>query len=105
MREAGFIYKGFYDGWYCIHEETFFTGDSGREGTDEEAGLRAHTSAQIAIELERIPGGVLVLAFLPCIPDKLLELMLSNLDLLSQISSKRGPSFVESAPGFHPGTV
>ncbi len=32
MREAGFIYKGSYDGWYCIHEETFFTEDSGREG-------------------------------------------------------------------------
>ena len=25
MQEAGYIYKGSYDGWYCVPDETFFT--------------------------------------------------------------------------------
>ena len=25
MRESGYIYKGSYDGWYCVPEETYFT--------------------------------------------------------------------------------
>ncbi|MBQ9059328.1 MAG: methionine--tRNA ligase [Atopobiaceae bacterium] len=25
MKESGYIYKGSYDGWYCVHEETFYT--------------------------------------------------------------------------------
>lgn len=25
MRDAGYIYKGSYDGWYCVPEETYFT--------------------------------------------------------------------------------
>ena len=25
MKESGYLYKGSYDGWYCVPEETYFT--------------------------------------------------------------------------------
>ncbi len=54
MREAGFIYKGSYDGWYCIHEETFFT-ETQVEKADEEAGCkRAPLPRSSHRELERV---------------------------------------------------
>ncbi|MBE6468653.1 MAG: methionine--tRNA ligase [Coriobacteriaceae bacterium] len=40
MRESGYLYKGSYDGWYCVPDETFFTdtqvakANEGHEGAD-----------------------------------------------------------------------
>jgi methionyl-tRNA synthetase len=37
MREAGYLYKDTYNGWYCVHEETFFTEEELREsGHDQD---------------------------------------------------------------------
>jgi methionyl-tRNA synthetase len=30
--DKGFIYKGHYEGWYCVHEETFYTEEQLEEG-------------------------------------------------------------------------
>lgn len=32
LKENGFIYKGIYEGWYCIFDETFFSQDEIKEG-------------------------------------------------------------------------
>lgn len=37
MRESGYLYKGSYDGWYCVPEETYFT-ETQVEKADEERG-------------------------------------------------------------------
>ena len=39
MRNSGYIYKGSYDGWYCVHEETYFT-ETQVEKADEEQGTK-----------------------------------------------------------------
>ena len=47
MLESGYLYKGSYDGWYCVPEETYFT-ETQVEKADEERGTRASTSARTA---------------------------------------------------------
>lgn len=39
MRESGYLYKGSYDGWYCIPEETYFT-PTQVDKSDEERGCK-----------------------------------------------------------------
>lgn len=38
LKDRGYIYKGAYEGWYCVHEETFFTETQVRHANEE-----AHT--------------------------------------------------------------
>lgn len=39
MQESGYIYKGSYDGWYCVPEETYFT-QTQVDKADEERGTK-----------------------------------------------------------------
>lgn len=47
MKESGYLYKGSYDGWYCVPDETYFTDTQVQKG-DEEYGASASTCAPIA---------------------------------------------------------
>ncbi|MDE1860836.1 MAG: methionine--tRNA ligase [Candidatus Micrarchaeota archaeon] len=38
LKKAGDIYKGFYEGWYCVHDETFITDTQLRDGKCPECG-------------------------------------------------------------------
>ena len=60
MRESGYLYKGSYDGWYCVPEETYFTENQVKK-SDEERGTRASTSAGLRPPAGARPGGVLLL--------------------------------------------
>ncbi len=94
MREAGFIWlSGSYDGWYCIHEETFFT-ETQVEKADEEAGCKWRTPCpDCHRELERVSED-LVLAFHS--RTSCLSCMLSIQILIEPDSCQRGPQPVES---------
>ena len=54
MKEAGYIYKGSYDGWYCVHEETYYT-ETQVAHADEEAGTEGqHLCPECKRPLERV---------------------------------------------------
>ena len=54
MEEAGYIYKGSYDGWYCVPDETFFT-ETQVEKADEARGTEgAHLCPDCDRPLERV---------------------------------------------------
>lgn len=54
MREAGYIYKGSYDGWYCVHEETYYT-ETQVAHADEEGGTEGeHLCPECKRALERV---------------------------------------------------
>ena len=38
LKERGYIYKGSYEGWYCVPEETFFTETDVRHANEDEDG-------------------------------------------------------------------
>lgn len=96
MREAGFIYKGSYDGWYCIHEETFFT-ETQVEKADEEAGCKgAHLCPDCHRELERVSEESWFFK-LSAFQDKLLELYAEHPDFIEpDFRANEVRSFVES---------
>ncbi len=41
LKDAGQVYKGHYEGWYCVHEETFFAEDQLVEGACPDCGRAA----------------------------------------------------------------
>ena len=54
MRDAGYIYKGSYDGWYCVHEETYYT-ETQVAHADEAAGTQGqHLCPECGRALERV---------------------------------------------------
>ena len=54
MRESGYLYKGSYDGWYCVPEETYFT-DTQVSKADEERGTTGeHLCPDCGRPLERV---------------------------------------------------
>ena len=54
MKEAGYIYKGSYDGWYCVPDETYFT-ETQVEKADEARGTKGeHLCPDCDRPLERI---------------------------------------------------
>ncbi|HIU24313.1 MAG TPA: methionine--tRNA ligase [Candidatus Coprovicinus avistercoris] len=54
MRESGYLYKGSYDGWYCVPEETYFT-ETQVEKADEERGTKGeHLCPDCGRPLERV---------------------------------------------------
>ena len=38
MKESGYLYKGSYDGWYCVPDETYFTDTQVQKGDEEKSG-------------------------------------------------------------------
>ena len=54
MKDAGYIYKDSYDGWYCVHEETYYT-ETQVTKSDEEHGVEGqHLCPECQRELQRV---------------------------------------------------
>ncbi|WP_455137584.1 methionine--tRNA ligase [Thermophilibacter sp.] len=54
MREAGYIYKGSYDGWYCVPEETYFTETQVEKADEERDASGQHLCPDCGRPLERV---------------------------------------------------
>lgn len=54
MRDAGYIYKGSYDGWYCVPEETYFTETQVRHSDEEHHTEGQHLCPDCGRPLERV---------------------------------------------------
>ena len=54
MKEAGYIYKGSYDGWYCVPEETYFTETQVNKSDEEHHTEGQHLCPDCGRPLERV---------------------------------------------------
>ena len=54
MREAGYIYKGSYDGWYSVPEETYFTDTQVKKADEERHTEGQHLCPDCGRPLERV---------------------------------------------------
>ena len=54
MRESGYLYKGSYDGWYCVPEETYFTENQVRKSDEEHECVGQHLCPDCGRPLERV---------------------------------------------------
>ncbi len=54
MRESGYLYKGSYDGWYCVPEETYFTETQVRHADEERHSEGQHLCPDCGRPLERV---------------------------------------------------
>ena len=54
LKERGYIYKGSYDGWYCVPEETYFTETQVRHADEERHTEGQHLCPDCGRPLERV---------------------------------------------------
>ncbi len=54
MKESGYIYKGSYDGWYCVPEETYFTETQVTKADEERHTEGQHLCPDCGRPLERV---------------------------------------------------
>ncbi len=54
MRDSGYLYKGSYDGWYCVPEETYFTENQVRKSDEENGTQGQHLCPDCGRPLERV---------------------------------------------------
>ena len=54
MKEAGYIYKGSYDGWYCVPEETYFTETQVAKADEERHTEGQHLCPDCGRPLQRV---------------------------------------------------
>lgn len=54
MKESGYLYKGSYDGWYCIPEETYFTENQVRKSDEEHQTEDQHLCPDCGRPLSRV---------------------------------------------------
>ena len=54
LKEKGYVYKGSYDGWYCIPEETYFTETQVRHADEENHTEGQHLCPDCGRALERV---------------------------------------------------
>jgi methionyl-tRNA synthetase len=54
MRETGYLYKGSYDGWYCVPEETYFTDTQVKKADEERHSEGEHLCPDCGRPLERV---------------------------------------------------
>lgn len=54
LKERGYIYKGSYDGWYCVPEETYFTETQVRHADEERHTEGQHLCPDCDRPLERV---------------------------------------------------
>ena len=54
LKEKGYIYKGSYDGWYCVPEETYFTETQVRHADEENHTEGQHMCPDCGRPLERV---------------------------------------------------
>lgn len=82
IKDNGYIYKGSYDGWYCVPEETYFTDTQVRHADEEHHTEGQHLCPDCGRPLERVEEESWFFK-LSAFQDRLLELYRTN------------PSFVE----------
>ena len=54
MKESGYLYKGSYDGWYCVPEETYFTENQVKKSDEEHETQGQHLCPDCGRPLERV---------------------------------------------------
>ena len=54
MKESGYLYKGSYDGWYCVPDETYFTETQVEKGDEEYGSVGQHLCPDCHRPLERV---------------------------------------------------
>lgn len=54
MKESGYLYKGSYDGWYCVPEETYFTETQVEKSDDEKGTKGEHLCPDCGRPLQRV---------------------------------------------------
>ena len=54
LKEKGYVYKGSYDGWYCVPEETYFTETQVRHSDEERRTEGKHLCPDCGRPLERV---------------------------------------------------
>ncbi len=54
MNESGYLYKGSYDGWYCVPEETYFTENQVKKSDEEHETQGQHLCPDCGRPLERV---------------------------------------------------
>ena len=54
MKESGYLYKGSYDGWYCVPDETYFTDTQVQKGDEEYGSVGQHLCPDCHRPLERV---------------------------------------------------
>ena len=54
MKDSGYLYKGSYDGWYCVPEETYFTENQVRKSDEENHTAGKHLCPDCGRPLERV---------------------------------------------------
>lgn len=54
MKESGYLYKGSYDGWYCVPDETYFTETQVEKGDEEYGSQGQHLCPDCHRPLERV---------------------------------------------------
>ena len=54
MKDSGYLYKGSYDGWYCVPEETYFTENQVRKSDEEHHTPGQHLCPDCGRPLERV---------------------------------------------------
>ena len=53
LKEKGYIYKGNYEGWYCVPEETFFTETDVRHANEDENGVYDESKVPLCPDCHR----------------------------------------------------
>ena len=99
LKDKGYIYKGSYDGWYCIPEETYFTETQVRHADEANNTPGQHLCPDCQRPLERVQEESWFFK-LSAFQDKLLELYREHPEFIEpEIRRNEVVSFVES--GLH----
>ena len=95
MKDKGYIYKGSYDGWYCVPEETYFTETQVRHADEERHAEGQHLCPDCGRPLERVQEESWFFK-LSAFQDKLLELYREHPEFVEpEIRRNEVVSFVE----------
>lgn len=96
IKDNGYIYKGSYDGWYCVPEETYFTDTQVRHADEERHTEGQHLCPDCGRPLERVEEESWFFK-LSAFQDRLLDLYRTNPSFVEpEIRRNEVVSFVES---------
>ena len=95
-KDNGYVYKGAYDGWYCVPEETYFTETQVRHADEERGTQGQHLCPDCGRPLERVQEESWFFK-LSAFQDKLLELYAEHPEFVEpEIRRNEVVSFVQS---------
>lgn len=95
IKDNGYIYKGTYDGWYCVPEETYFTDTQVRHADEERGTEGEHLCPDCGRPLQRVQEESWFFK-LSAFQDRLLELYRDNPHFVEpEIRRNEVVSFVE----------